>query len=363
MIETDGPGGAEIMLLHHAAELQRRGHECVFVGPAEGEGWLRARMRELGLTTEVVGFHRSLDPLAVRDLVRILRRHRIEVVHSHEFMMAVCGAAATTLLRVPHVITMHGGRYYQERRQRRIALRWAARRSPGVVAVSESARQEMASTLRIPSAEVHVIRNGVPAREGDRTGARDSLGLTEDTLLVLAIGSLYPVKGHIVLLRAFARLRETRPGLDAVVAIAGKGGEEAALREYASRVGIEERVRFLGFRADVPDLLAAADVFVMPSRMEGHPLALIEAMFAGRAIVASRVGGIPEILEDGETGIMVEADDPEALASALAELADSPATRVALGKAARAWARLSCRLEAMTDSYETLYRRALSGDG
>lgn len=356
MIETGGPGGAERMLLQLAEELRDRGHEVCAVGPAERNPWLRTQFRERGFDPELYRMSRQLDPGTVGQLVRILRRRRIDVVHSHEFTMAVYGAAASLLARRPHVITMHGGRYYAGRLRRRVASRWAVQRSKAVVAVSATVAAELARTLRIRPHRVTVIHNGVRPCVGDGVRARRELGISEDEQLILAVGNLYPVKGHIVLLRALASISEDATLPRWRLAVAGRGGEHDILRSFADARGIGGRVHLLGFRADVPDLLAASDLYVMPSLSEGLPLGLLEAMSAGKAIVASRVGGIPEAVTSGRDALLVPPKDPDALAAAVRAVLLDPELRSRLGAAAAQRAQDVFSVRRMTEEYERLYR-------
>jgi glycosyltransferase involved in cell wall biosynthesis len=355
MLESDGPGGAEMMLLHLAEALRARGHSVFPVGPAEGEGWLPERLRERDITSGTFTLRRPLDPKCLRDLVRLLDSERVDVVHSHEFTMAVYGAAAARRLGLPHVITMHGGRRYGTAWRRRAALRWAIRSGRATVAVSDATRAELAGTLGLPPGDIRVIRNGIPARAGDGPAARRSLRVRDDEALILAVGNLYPVKGHIVLLEALARLALEGPEVPWRLAIAGRGEEEAKLRAFADEHGLTDRLSLLGFREDIPDLLAAADVFVMPSLREGLPVALVEAMFAGRPVVASRVGGIPEVLSGEGDALLVPPQDAASLATALRRLLTCPAEREALGRRARAVAEAGLGVDAMAARYEDAY--------
>src|SRR3954462_13644141 len=141
MLESDGPGGAEMMVFRLAEELRRRGHTVVPVGPAHGVGWLGERLREVGFAPEVFRLQRPIDPGCVRGLVKLFREHRIDAVHSHEFTMAVYGTAAARLMNLPHIITMHGGFKVWKALRRRIALRWAMRQSDHTVMVSGATRR------------------------------------------------------------------------------------------------------------------------------------------------------------------------------------------------------------------------------
>jgi glycosyltransferase involved in cell wall biosynthesis len=355
VLDSGGPGGAERMLYQSAVELSRRGWRVVPVIPPDGEGWLRGLLEAHEFRPESISVRSTLDPRCLLQLVRVLRRHRVSAVHSHEFSMAVYGAAAARLLGVPHVITLHGGTYFAERRRRRIVLRWAARRSRALVAVSRAHAAIVERALGLAQGAVTVVPNGVEPPIPAGTDPRGELGLSPDTLLLVAVGNLYPVKGYDVLLRALAMLagRGDLPAWH--LAVAGRGGEEPALKALARDLNLEDRVTFLGLRADGPDLLQAADVFVMPSRSESHPLGLLEAMFAGRCVVASAVGGIPDTVTPDHDGLLVPPEDPAALADALGQVLAQPEARAAMGRHAATTATDRFTVGRMVDSYERLY--------
>ncbi len=355
LLESDGPGGAEYMLLHLAEELRRRGHDVLPVGPADRSGWLGERLRERGFQPATFRLRGPLDLRCLIGLVRLFRRRGVEVVHSHEFALAVYGAAAARIAGATHVITMHGGRYWAGRWRRRAVLRWAFRRSSGVVAVSRATRTDLVRTLGLGTDRIEVIPNGTPPRAGRGEAVRGELGVEPDEPLVVAVGNLYPVKGHAVLLNALGRLRRSDPELSWTLAVAGRGEEEDRLRDRAEEWGIGDRVHFLGFRDDVGDLLAAAQVYAMPSLSEGLPLALLEAMHAGTAIVASGVGGIPEAVTAGREAFLVPPGDDEAMAAGLRAVLGDPGLRRRLSAAARVRARERFSVGVMTDAYERLY--------
>lgn len=355
MIESDGPGGAERMLLQLAEELRHRGWEVVPVGPAVGCGWLSEECRRRGFLPEAFRLRFPADPGCVTSLVEIFRRRGVTKVHSHEFTMAVFGAAAARLVGVPHVITMHGGLGFADRWRRRAAFRWACRRSRAVVAVSHAGRTALAERLGIPAGEVMVVPNGIRPEAPSGADIRTSLGVGPGAVLLLAVGNLYPVKGHDLLFRALALLD---PGLPSWhLAIAGRGEERERLLALADELDLGPHVSLLGYRADIADLLAAADVFIMPSRSEGLPLALLEAMFARRAIVASAVGGIPEVVRHEAESLLVPPEDVAGLARAVTRVVQDAGLRGRLGHAALARAQSHFSVGAMTDAYELLYTR------
>lgn len=354
MLESDGPGGAERVVIELAEELRRRGIGVCPVGPGQGSGWLARQLVSRGFEPEVFRLRSPLDPSCAFELRRTLKFRGVKAIHSHEFTMGVYGLVVARMLGVRHVITMHGGRGYQQAWRRRTALRWACRLS-ATVCVSRAAAEELERSLGLDPGTVHVVGNGIRFTRGDRARGRQSMGLDSETLLILAVGNLYPVKGHIHLLRALNQLVVSTQGLPWRAAIAGRGSEESGLRDFLSTSALTNRVALLGYREDVPDLLAAADIYAMPSLSEGMPLALIEAMFAGKPIVASLIGGIPEVVEPEREALLVPPANAQALASAIGGLLGDPVRRAALACAAEARARKEFDVVGMADAYEQLY--------
>jgi glycosyltransferase involved in cell wall biosynthesis len=357
--ESDGPAGAEKMMLYLAEALRDRGHAVCPVIPGNGCGWLADEFHGRGFVPEQFVMRRFIDWGCLLGLVNTLRRRRVQVIHSHDFTMAVYGAASAAILRRPHVITMHGGRYFAERWRRRVALRWATGRSAAAVAVSAALQADLATALRLPRATFPVVHNGIRpcVGSGGGEGVRRELGIALEEPLIVAIGNLYPVKGHLVLLQALRALPRCH------VVIAGRGEEAAALRTYAAEQGLAPFVHLLGYRADVADLLAAADVFALPSLSEGIPLALLEAMFAGKGIAASAVGGVPEMVTSECEALLVPSGDPPALATALGRLLADRTLRRRLGEAARQRAQQAFSLDTMADRYVRLYTSAVTSPG
>src|SRR5438132_3439963 len=262
MLESDGPGGAEMMVLRLSEELLRRGHTVIPVGPARGVGWLGAHFRRVGFTPQVFRLRQPIDPGCVRGLMQLFHRHEVNAVHSHEFTMAVYGAAAARLLDIPHVITMHGGLTVWKALRRRIALRWAMRQSEHTVMVSHATRREFATRLGVDESQFAVIPNGVPPVEGDAAAVRREFAIAASDCVLLAVGTLERHKGHRILLEALDRL--VTAGLDApwkLIIVGGRGGDQHdSLRAYIREAKLDDRVTIVTNRSDVADLLALADV-------------------------------------------------------------------------------------------------------
>jgi glycosyltransferase involved in cell wall biosynthesis len=361
MIETDGPGGAEMMVFRLSEELRRRGHTVLPVGPRKGTGWMGDMFRTAGFSPETFWLKRPIDPACVGRFMQLFRRHAIDVVHSHEFTMGVYGSAAARILAIPHVITMHGGLTVTKALRRRIALRWAIRQSGNAVAVSQATRVDFAKHLGLRETAFTVVHNGVPAKTGSDVRVRREFGCPESDTVILAVGNLDRNKNHRMLLEALVRLRNE--GLTVpwrlIIAAGRGGGEHDYLREYMRAQSLNDRVHIVTGRNDINDLQALADIFVMPSLWEGLPMALLEAMVAGKAIVASATAGIPEAIVNGREGILVPPGDLDALAAGLRTLLTDPGRRRELGAAAFARARREFTVQVMTDRYLAMYVRLL----
>src|SRR5881628_466926 len=248
LIETNGPGGAERMLASVATELQAGGSRTVVILPAGGEGWLPRELRGTGVQVEAFRLDRPFSPAFARSLEAIFRHHHVTLTHSHEFTMAVYGAWAARRAGIPHLFTMHGSRYYAERLRRRIALRVAATLSDSVVAVSHILARQLRRDLWLSADRAVTIPNGVRQMPVGPSSLREELRLTAADQLVVAVGNLYPVKGHTYLLEALALLAARFPRLH--VAIAGRGELEDRLRARAKARHVSDRFHLLGLRSD-----------------------------------------------------------------------------------------------------------------
>jgi glycosyltransferase involved in cell wall biosynthesis len=353
LIETDGPGGAEQVVAHLAAELALAGATVTVLVPAGGEGWIRERLRGSTVAIEEVPLAGPVSLKAIAAVTRVLRRHRIQLLHTHEFGQSFVGACAAQVARSAHLITMHGGRYYAERWRRRFLLRTAVALSGAITAVSATLADDIEQTLRLRRGRVARIPNGARPAPGGSNGIRRALGIPPEAPLLLAVGNLYPVKGHRHLLAALAILgdRTARPHL----AIAGRGIEEGALRAQAEAAALSDRVHLLGLRSDVGALLRSADLFVHPSLAEGLPLAVLEAMFAASPIIATSVGELPAVLEDGRAGVLVPPGDPAALAQAIRGLLTDRRRARELGARAASRVRREFGINRMVARYNRLY--------
>jgi glycosyltransferase involved in cell wall biosynthesis len=356
-----GWGGAEKVAFEFARRLDgARFKSYVGLTRAPAPGFEESTARDVALLEDagVQVFRlerhssRELGPWA--RLYGLLRGESMDIVHAHMPRAGVPGTVVARAARVPVVINQeHGWSYVGKPMRRFLDRNVIARGGDVLLAVSEWDRQNIISAEHIPGQLVRVLPNGIspPARVG--TDVRGELGVGAEVALVGAVGRLFPEKGYDDLLRALARLRDDGRTLRCV--IAGIGPQEDELRRLAGELDLVEVVELMGRRGDVPDVLAALDVAVLSSKHEGSPLAVIEYMAAGAPIVASAVGGVPEIVRDGEECLLVEPGDPRALARAIARLLDDRELAHRLGSAARERQRERYDIDAVVRRLEDIY--------
>ena len=356
LIESDGPGGAERVLADLALGLQSAGAYNLVLLPADKEGWLARQLEGSGVAIEYFRLNGPFSPACARSLAAALRHHAIDVAHSHEFSLAVYGSWASWLAGVQHVITMHGSRYYAERLRRRVAMRAAVAASGRLIAVSRQLADDLSQVLGAERSTIEIVPNGVRPAMPDGPTLRAELDLQGAARLLVAVGNLYPVKGHRHLIEAMALLAPRYPSLH--LAICGRGNLEPELAAQARDLGIGDRVHLVGLRSDIANVLASADIFVHPSLSEGLPLALLEAMFAARPIVASDVGEVGTVLANG-AGVVVPPGSAPALALAIDRLLASPSLARSVAQQASRRACDEYDVSRMVARYGLLYDQVL----
>jgi len=336
VITSLGIGGAERLVLSAARGLPRARFDQAICCLAE-RGVRAADAEAAGVPVfSIDSFPGLRHPIAFARLVRIVRAFRPTIVHTHLQSANLYGRLAARLAGSPIVVSTEHNVYADKPRRYIASERLLARKTDAIVAVSAEVRQFLSRQLRIDPSSIRVVHNGVAldapsdARVSDLR-ARLSVGSAGVRLATVA--SLTRKKGHDVLLRAVARLREG--GVDFALALAGDGVERRRIEASIARLHLGDRVHLLGAVANVADVLAAVDLFVLPSLVEGLPLALLEAMATGKAVIATAVGGVPEVVQSGVNGLLVPPGDDAALADAIATLARSAAERDRLGAAAR----------------------------
>ncbi len=360
--DSTGFGGAEQSLLNLLGGLDRERWRPVLVHhPASGLEPLLREARELNVTTMPVPAMPEGRQGAVRvpGFVRQLRTMRTAIFHAHLTWPLACKYAlfAAGLARVPAIVaTEHCFVEMAYTRSMRLKQRVFAAGIHRYVAVSHTLASRLSQTFRIPAHKLRVVLNGIPSARFDRPAngvLRAALSGATQRPIILTIARLDRQKGQCYLLQAASRIPE------ALFVLAGDGPDRARLEAQARELGVYNRIVFLGHRQDIPDLLAACDVFVLPSLWEGLPLAVLEAMAAGRPVIATEVDGTGEAVTHGETGLLVPPADPAALADAIRTiLCDSQlAQRLAAAGQSRAWRDFS--VETMVGRITDIYAELL----
>lgn len=359
-----GIGGLPRVVVTLARTIDRERFD-VSVLCMNAAGPLTRDLEEEGVSVVTVPSPRHPDYLAAMRVFKILRRCRVDVLHTHNTQPFLEAGFAGLLAGVRTLVHTDHGRGWPDLRRYVWGERLMSRFAYRVVGVSEETSAQLIEFGKIEPKKVVTIRNGIDPRPFDVAGAasriRDELGIPKHVPVICTVARFEPEKGVDVLIDALPAIVLSVP--DLVCLIVGYGEQEHELRGRVERNGVEAHVHFLGPRQDIADILMASDCYVLPSRREGLPMTILEAMAAGRPVVATRVGGIPGAVTDGRTGTLVEPESPPALASAVVELLAEPVRRRAYGIEARKRFDADFSASAMTRHYESLYlRRALADD-
>ena len=364
VVTTLSRGGAE----NHVVELvrhQRARGASVSVAFLRGTGTWTKELSAIGADVHNLRlrFYGDITPLL--QLRRLIRRYRPALLHAHMppaelySRLALGGISRDAL---PLIITKHNEEPFYRGPFNRPIGRLVGRRAAAVIAISDAVRRYMTGPkLGLPDEQVHTIYYGIDPTPFARVPEQESLALRQEwgvpptALLIGFVGRLVPQKSLETLLEAFA-LFKAGGSADARLALVGTGALEGALRRRAEVLQIDNEVVWPGFRSDVPVVMRAFDVFALSSTYEGLGLVLLEAMAASRAVVATRAGAIPEVVVDGETGIVVGIGKADEFARAFVSLCD-PARRAQLGEAGRRRVSEKFTLEHMHARTEELYRR------
>jgi glycosyltransferase involved in cell wall biosynthesis len=356
--KVTGVGGSERHLLALLPALRAAGVDARFLGlDVEGTDAARmyAELDRAGVPPAHVRCTVDVNPRMARDVIRAVRRERPDLLHTHLVHGDVYGALASVATGVPVVSSRHNDDRYLLGPYRFVD-RVVARRERRVIAISDAVRRflERAGLPAGKLVTVHYGLDDLPTAPSERSPAE--AGIPDGAPLALAIGRLTAQKDHATLLRAFARVREDHP--EARLAILGIGPLERETRALVGELGLDASVVLPG-RLEIRDWLERADVMVHTSRWEGFGIVLLEAMLAALPIVATRVSAVPEIVADGESGLLVDPGDVGGVAAALDALLRDPARARALGDEGRRIARERFSVQRMTEATVAVYEQAL----
>jgi len=376
-------GGPALHVSYLTAGLRERGYDTTLVAGTLARGEDSMSFVADARDVEVVRIDelgREISPL--RDLVatlrlaRLIRRERPDILHTHTAKAGTVGRVAALLAgrRAPPIVvhTFHGHvlrGYFGPLRSRlfRLLERWLAARTTALIAVSPQVRDDLVALGVAPPERFVVIRLGielderVAAEQDGRAKSRRYLGIASDRFAVGWIGRMTAVKRTDDVLVAFRRLRDD--GVDAVLCMVGDGPDRPELERRAHELGVIRDTLFLGYQEDVAPFYAAFDALVLPSSNEGTPVSAIEALAAGRPVVATRVGGVPDVVQEGQDGFLVDPGATDDLADRLARLARDPALRERMGGAGRERVLPRYAVARLIDDVDRLYRSLLASAG
>jgi glycosyltransferase involved in cell wall biosynthesis len=362
MISSGGMYGAEAVILNMSRTLNQGPHRSllgVFSNSSNPNLQLHENATKEGIESYLIPCNGQMDRKAIKSIRELVQRTGADVVHAHGYKADIYAFFALRASGVSLVSTCHTW-YDNDRRVfvygalDRMILRGYAR----IVAVSEDVRQRLLKS-GVKANKISMIRNGIDLRPFDRASAvvRHELGWDEYQIVGL-VGRLSVEKGVDIFLDAAARVLAHCP--DTKFVVAGDGPDRAELDTLIDKLNIRDHVRMLGRCDDMPALYASLDIMVSASRREGLPIAVLEGMASRLPLVATAVGEVPTVIQDGRTGVLVPAADAELLAAAIVELLGDPQKRKRLGSAASQLVEDEFSAEQMTDDYLRVYENAIA---
>ena len=350
-------GGTERQMFELIRRLDRERYRPLVATFKQG-GELLPSLRKLGVEPAVFDLGGSLTrPQALRAVAQLAlycRRENVRIVHAHDFYSNVIGVTAAQLARVRSIASRRDLAHWLNGIQRG-ALRLALKLADRVVANAEAVGRLVASAESVPASKLRVVPNGIDVDRFDQVAITDPLlpPVPEGVPRIGMVASMHlPDKGHADLLEAAALLQQR--GVRAQWLLVSDGARRCSLEQKARSLALSDVV-FVGRRTDVPAIWSRVDLAVHPSWAEGFPNAVLEAMCASRPVVATRVGGIPEVMVDGETGLLVEPRQPEALADRIESLLGAPDRMREMGHRGRARVMERYSLDRMTAAVEEIY--------
>jgi glycosyltransferase involved in cell wall biosynthesis len=362
-------GGSELQMVNLVSNLNRERFLPIVACPINGP--LTIKMRQAGVQVYDVPVRSVLDLKSLQLLIHIIHHEQVRIVHCHLGPSDILGTLAAMIGRAPvRLYTKHSIRptylTYPSNLERLLAYHLGhyllTKRVSSVIAVSGAVREALIECEGVPSRKVITVFNGIDSSEYcqfiDRMDARRALGLPIEAQILLCVARLSPEKGQCYLLKAIEHVHGNFP--DIHLLLAGDGPSQQELIQQSESLGIKDTVHFLGMRNDIPLLLAASDVLVLPSLYEGFGLAIIEAMFAARPVICTDAGGPREIVQHGITGLLVPPANVNALAKAIKQILNDPAQAAIMGCVGRTNAAVKFTIQRMVAETEAIYDQLLS---
>jgi glycosyltransferase involved in cell wall biosynthesis len=348
-------GGAEKLLIPLSTKLNPRKFKVMVValtcgGPVEDE------LKRQGVDVRILRHDGRFGLLELIRLIRILKKGKFDIVHTHLQNADLWAGLAANFCRIRHVSTFHG-EYFKKTLTEFLKQRLRVILPDKIIAVSQSTARHCIARLGAKADKIVVIYNGVEVDAYDIAlgvaAKRKEMGISETAVVLGAFGRLEIEKGHRYLIKALSLLKMSYSNIVTLIVGIGSLGQE--LVEMAQGLGLKKEIRFLGERSDIPELLKIVDIVVSPSLSEGLSISCLEAMAAARLVVATEVGGIPELIEDKQSGVLVESGNPLSLAKVISSVIENKVLAQRLGLQARERVKVSFSIDKMIDKTASLY--------
>lgn len=368
IIDSLGIGGAEYLIVPYLKYLDKTRFEPIVCALNIRNGNpIADRIRELGVRVDVFAGHKLLNPWGFLKLLHYFKEQRADLVHCHLHYSTIWGSLAAKILGIPNISTLHvldnpprGTRQYW-----RCMIMWWVLRNlcDQIITVSEEVRQHHIREGKIMPEKIHTIYNGIDLshfvldNDYNQISIRKSLCIPPDSPVIITVSVLRPQKGINYLIEALPIILNSEPELR--ILIVGEGDHKITLKQLAKSKGVQDRVIFAGFRNDVYELLTISNLFVLPTLDDAFPTVLLEAMAAQKPIIASNVGGVPEIIQHGYNGILVPPANPAKLSDACVRLLQNHEQAQTLADAARKSVRKRFNIYKNVQQLNNLYQQLL----
>lgn len=356
---SDGWGGQEHRIINEMEGMLKRGHHVVLATRPQCR--IREEAKHRGIPVLTMDMRGKFDLRAILTLSRFLKQENIQVVNTHSGVDSWIGAFAAKLASTPVLVRTR----HLNLPLKRNWLNFVHYLADQIISCGETMRTHLVEGCGFPPEQIISIPTGIDFTRFSPTRTRQEvrleLGIAPGDFLVLMVGIIRSVKRHALALQAFQQMLKQYPAAHMV--LAGDGPMRQEMEQLADTLGIAERVHFLGHRKDAPDLMAAADVLLLTSRSEGVPQAVTQALGLGTPVVATSVGGVPELIRHEETGLLVPPENPQAVTDALLRIAADPGLAARLGAAGREHVLAQFSLDAMLDKTEALFDALLARKG
>jgi N-acetyl-alpha-D-glucosaminyl L-malate synthase BshA len=353
-----GTGGAERLLLSILRKLNGNKFDSVVVSLYQDDDYMDEFLKA-GVKVYKIGYRQKLNPCIVWKIVSIIRREKPDIIHTHLPHATIWGRMAAALSGCRVVLTTEHNTCVWKRSRGAfyILYKLTYRRNGAIIAISHAVKNEMIRRFGIPEGYIQVIYNGVElnALKGKSEIPEELDGIGHP--IIGTVGRLHRVKGHEYLIEAFGKIQKRYANANLV--IVGDGREKSRLKWLSQELGLQGSVHFLGTKKNIYGILSMMDIFVFPSLQEGLGIALIEACAAGKPCVASKIGGIPEVTEDGVTGFLVPPGDDTAIAEKVIELLEDEEKAKGMGNSARSFCRQQFNIERKVEALQSLYIRSI----